>query len=108
MMNNDMIHAKYPEIFRNGGRIKGRMRTSFREGFTLLKLYIKRGTYHIKPIIHEMGFTILIQFIIAKKHKIIEYFEYFTKHIKAPIDPSIPLKIKLSDNNGLANPKTKK
>ena len=69
---------------------------------------MKRGTYQNKPIIHEIGFTMLIQFITVKKHKVIEYFEYLSKHIKAPIDPIITLKNKLPDNNGLANPKTKK
>ena len=39
---------------------------------------------------------------------LIEYFEYLSKHIKAPMDPIIPLKNKFLDSNGLANPKTKK
>ena len=66
------------------------------------------GTYQNKPIIHDMGFIILIQFIIVRKHNVNEYFEYLKRHIKAPKVPIIPLKIKLLDSSGLANPKTKK
>ena len=50
----------------------------------------------------------LIQFIIVKKHNDVEYFEYLKRQIIAPIIPIIPLKNKLLDNKGLANPKTKK
>ena len=32
-MKIEMIAAKYPEIFRNGGSIKGRIRIIFKEGF---------------------------------------------------------------------------
>ena len=43
-----------------------------------------------------------------KKHNVTEYFEYLIRQIKDPIVPIIPLSIKLFDNKGLANPKTKK
>ena len=69
---------------------------------------MKRGTYQNKPIIQEIGLTILIQFIIVKKHNVTEYFEYLNRQIKDPIVPIIPLSIKLFDSKGLANPKTKK
>ena len=59
-------------------------------------------------MIHEIGLIIFIQFIIVKKHKFIEYFEYLKRQIKAPILPIIPLKYKLLESRGLANPKTKK
>ena len=49
----------------------------------------------------------LIQFMIAKKHKDVEYFVYFKRQIIAPVIPIIPLKNKLLDKRGLANPKTK-
>ena len=45
---------------------------------------------------------------MVKKHKFIEYFEYLKRQIKAPVVPIIPLKNKLLDSSGLANPKTKK
>ena len=67
---------------------------------------MKRGTYQNKPIIHEIGFIIFIQFIIVKKHNDLEYFEYFNRQAKDPIVPIIPLNNKLSFNSGLANPKT--
>ena len=107
-MKIDIIAARYPEIFRNGGSIKGRTRIIFNEGFIFSKLKINRGTYQNKPIIHDIGFIIFIQFIIVKKHKFIEYFEYLKRQIKAPIVPKIPLKYKLLESRGLANPKTKK
>ena len=69
---------------------------------------MNRGTYQNKPIIHEIGFNILIQFIIVKKQRVVEYFEYLKKQMKAPIVPIIPLKYKLLERRGLANPKTKK
>ena len=50
----------------------------------------------------------LIQFIIVKNVILIEYFEYFTKQKIDPIVPIIPLNIRLLDNKGFANPKTKK
>ena len=50
----------------------------------------------------------LIQFIIVKKVRLIEYFEYLIKQIKDPIVPIIPLNIKLLDNKWFAKPKTKK
>ncbi len=50
----------------------------------------------------------LIQFMIVKKHNVIEYLEYFKRQMTAPIVPINPLKIKLLDRSGLANPKTKK
>ena len=66
------------------------------------------GTYQNKPIIHDIGLIILIQFITAKKHNVNEYFEYLRRQMIAPIVPIIPLKNKLLDSNGFANPKTKK
>ena len=33
-INNEIIAAKYPEIFRNGGSINGRAINIFKEGFT--------------------------------------------------------------------------
>ena len=59
-------------------------------------------------MIHDIGLTMLIQFIIVKKHNVIEYFEYLKRQIKAPEVPIIALKNKLLDSSGLANPKTKK
>ena len=50
----------------------------------------------------------LIQFMIVKKHNDVEYFVYLKRQISAPIIPIVPLKNKLLDNRGLANPKTKK
>ena len=54
---------------------------------------MKRGTYQNKPIIHDIGLTMLIQFMIVKKDKVVEYFEYLKRQIPAPIVPIIPLKI---------------
>ena len=48
-----------------------------------------------------------IQFIVVKKHMVVEYFEYFKKQMKAPIVLIIPLKYKLLESRGLAKPKTK-
>tara|TARA_B100000965_G_C18906004_1_gene462470 strand:+ start:346 stop:483 length:138 start_codon:yes stop_codon:yes gene_type:complete len=45
---------------------------------------------------------------MVKKHNVFEYFEYFIRQIKDPIVPINPLKNKLLDNKGFANPKTKK
>ncbi len=45
---------------------------------------------------------------MVKKHKVVEYFVYLKRQIRAPIIPMIPLKIKFFDKRGLANPKTKK
>ena len=55
-----------------------------------------------------MGFNMFIQFIMVKKQRVSEYFEYLRRQIRAPIIPIIPLKYKLLDKRGLANPKTKK
>ena len=55
-----------------------------------------------------MGLTMLIQFIIVKKHNVSEYFEYLKRQMRAPMVPIIPLKNKLLDSSGLAYPKTKK
>ena len=102
------MQAKYPDIFKNGGIISGRIKIIFIGYLTLSQLNKKSGTYQISPIIQEIGLTILIQFITVKKVRFIEYFEYLNKQIKDPRAPMIPLKIKLLDNNGFANPKTKK
>ena len=59
-------------------------------------------------MIHDIGLIILIQFMIVKKHNDVECFEYLKRQIRAPIIPITPLKNKLLDNKGLANPKTKK
>ena len=34
VMNTEMRQAKYPEIFKNGGKINGSIKTIFREGLT--------------------------------------------------------------------------
>ena len=49
----------------------------------------------------------LIQFIIVKKVNVNEYLEYLKRQMKAPTVPIIPLKNKLLDNSGFANPKQK-
>tara|TARA_B100001027_G_scaffold63026_1_gene42562 strand:- start:9 stop:149 length:141 start_codon:yes stop_codon:yes gene_type:complete len=46
--------------------------------------------------------------MIVKKHNDVEYFAYLKRQMRAPTNPIIPLKNKLFDNKGLANPKTKK
>ena len=45
---------------------------------------------------------------MVKKHNVVEYFVYLKRQIRAPTIPIMPLKNKLLDNKGLANPKTKK
>ena len=107
-MNNEIIAARYPEMLRKGGSTNGKIIINFNEDFTLSQLNINKGKYQIKPIIHEMGFIIFIQFIIVKKTSVFENFENLIKQIKAPRVPIIPLKNKFFDNSGLANPKTKK
>ena len=45
--------------------------------------------------------------MIVKKHNDVEYFAYLNRQMRDPLIPIIPLKNKLFDNKGLANPKTK-
>ena len=88
--------------------MRGRAMIIFNEGFIFSQLKIKRGTYQNKPIIHDIGLIMLIQFMIVKKHNDVEYFAYLNRQMRDPLIPIIPLKNKLLDNKGLANPKTKK
>tara|TARA_Y100000766_G_C18809624_1_gene557349 strand:+ start:987 stop:1124 length:138 start_codon:yes stop_codon:yes gene_type:complete len=45
---------------------------------------------------------------MVKKHNVFETFEYLRRQIRDPLIPIMPLKNKLLERRGFANPNTKK
>ena len=62
--------------------------------------------YQLKPMIHEIGLMILIQFITEKHFKKKGLDLCLNKQIIDPENPKIKAKVRFFCNKGFANPKT--